>query len=42
MMEEDPETNVLNQLKKHSLEDSLDMIIKMDLACYEKMKSNAV
>ena len=43
MMEEDPLTNVLKQFKKkQSLEESRDMIIKMELAYYKMMKSNTV
>ena len=41
-MEEDPATNVLNQLKmKQGLEEGLDMI-KMAIVCYEKMKNKAM
>ena len=43
MMEEDPSTNILNELKKkYSHEESWDRIIKIGLEYYKKVEGNAV
>ena len=43
MLEEDPATNTLNQLKEEtSLEELWDVIIKIGLEYFKKMDSNTV